>query len=246
VKGDGQGTKLPGAVACIALANVWGGTLVLCRVWRVLACSLVLAMAVCWPGFGGPGPAFAASGAVEVFAIVPASSTASYRVYETVLGRYLFHVVEGTTHAIQGEIAVDRAHPDETVIGPIRVDLRTLATDSRNRDNDLHGRFLQSDKYPMAEFKSTTIYGLPATYPDGREATVVVRGTVAMHGETRSEAFTGTVRLAGNMLTGTLSTPVKMSDYKIDTPTIAGQRLVDDQVLLTVQFVAARESATTH
>jgi len=216
--------------------------------WRNLAAfgsSLLVGMALCSPWLGGPGTAFA-DDVVQRFAIVPASSTASYQVDETFIVKYLDHVVVGTTHAIQGEIAIDRAHPDQSVVGPIRVDLRTLKTDAPNRDNAIQSRYLESTKYPTAVFTSTRIYGIPDSYADGRDVQVEVLGTLMMHGVTKQEGFTGSVRVAGNTLTGTLSTMVQWTDFNMESPSILGQRVIPDQVMLTVQFVAARESATPH
>ncbi len=54
----------------------------------------------------------AAPANVERFVIVPLASEALYRVGETFFNRNnQFKIAIGTTHAVQGEILVDRAHP---------------------------------------------------------------------------------------------------------------------------------------
>lgn len=208
---------------------------------RVLVTSVALGAALCSSGFGGSGFALAATAGPERFAIVPASSTATYQVAETFIVHYLDHIVVGTTHAIQGQIVIDPAHPDASMIGPITVDLRTLKTDAPNRDAALQRQYIESAKYPTAVFTSTAIYGVPDVYVDGRDVQVEVLGSLTMHGATKPERFTGTVRLTGNMLTGTLSSKVPWTDFSIASPTILGQRVISDDVTLTVQFVAARQ-----
>ena len=203
-------------------------------------------MVLCSPWLGGPGTAFADRCRVSGLRSCPRPRRRRTKWTRPLSFSYLDHVVVGTTHAIQGEIAIDRAHPDQSVVGPIRVDLRTLKTDAPNRDNALQTPYLESAKYPTAVFTSTRIYGIPDAYADGRDVQVEVLGTLMMHGVAKPEGFTGTVHLAGNTLTGTLSTMVQWTDFSMESPTILGQRVVGDEVTLTVQFVAARESATPH
>jgi polyisoprenoid-binding protein YceI len=210
--------------------------------FRVLAIGLVLCGV--WLGPSGPALAAPSAGGLEHFAIVPDSSTASYKVAETFLNQNnrLVEAV-GTTHAIQGQIAIDRAHPAQSVVGPIRVDLSTLQSDSGRRDYMIRQHWLESAQHPTAEFDSTAIRGLPVPYPDGQQAQVEVQGTLTVREVAKPVTFTGTVRLAGNTLTGTLSAVVEMTDFGFDPPSILGVLKAENQVTVTMQFVAARVQA---
>ena len=212
---------------------------------RAMGCGLALGVALCW-GWGGGRPAHAApqAGGVERFAIVPASSTASYKVAETIFSQNnRINEAVGTTHAIDGQIAIDRARPAQSVVGPIRVDLSTLASDNRHRDDAIRQNWLASTQFPTAEFTSTAIRGLPTPYPEGQQVPVEVRGALAVHGVTKPATFTGTVRLAGDTLAGTFGAVVQMTDFGFDPPSIFGVLKAENQVTITMQFVAARVQA---
>jgi len=77
-----------------------------------------------WMPSGGalaaaPVPAPAVAG-VERFAIDSSASQALYRVGVTFFNRNnQFTVAVGTTHGVQGQILVDRAHPSQSRIGPM-------------------------------------------------------------------------------------------------------------------------------
>ncbi len=86
-------------------------------------------------GVGGltPPSAAAAQTAVpqaqlERFVISSQESTATYRVPETFFEGNQFTTAVGTTHAVSGEIMVDRADPRNSKIGTITVDINTLAS----------------------------------------------------------------------------------------------------------------------
>ncbi len=86
-------------------------------------------------GVGGltPPSAAAAQTAVpqaqlERFVISSQESTATYRVPETFFEGNQFTTAVGTTHAVSGEIMVDRADPRNSKIGMITVDINTLAS----------------------------------------------------------------------------------------------------------------------
>ncbi len=90
------------------------------------------------------------------------ASQAPYRVGETFFNRNnQFKVAVGTTHGIEGQILVDRAHPSQSRIGPITVDISQLTSDSRHRDREIQTRWLDSAQYPTAVFTPTSIDGLP-------------------------------------------------------------------------------------
>lgn len=52
--------------------------------------------------------------------------------------------------------------------------------------------------------------------------------------------FTGTIRLAGNVLTGEVQTTILMTDFGFDPPTILGMLKAENQVQLDLQFTAQR------
>jgi polyisoprenoid-binding protein YceI len=189
-----------------------------------------------------PVPTQTASG-IERFVIESSASQALYRVGETFFNRNnQFKVAVGTTHEIQGEILVDRAHPSESRIGPITVDISQLASDSGHRDREIQGRWLESSRYPTAVFTAESIDGLPSAYVDGRAIPVRIAGTLEVHGVTKPVTFSGTVTLTGQTLTGDATTSVLMTDFGFDPPSLMGILQAQNQVELEIQFTAQRAS----
>jgi polyisoprenoid-binding protein YceI len=228
------------------------------RTWSGLAClrrrggvlrrlaglfELALFFAV-WMSLAA-GAAHAASApttaGVDRFVIDSSTSQALYHVGETFFNRNnQFKVAVGTTHGIQGQVLVDRAHPSQSRIGPITVDISQLTSDSRGRDREIKNRWLESARYPTAVFTPTSIDGLPAAYEDGRAIPIRIAGNLEVHGVTKPVTFTGTVTLNGQTLTGNATTSVLMTDFGFDPPSLLGFLQAQNQVELEIQFTAQR------
>lgn len=221
------------------------------RGFAVTAAGLTLvAAAAIWQLTAGGGPAartFAATApqsqpvqvpaAAHRFAIDPQASEASYHVGETFFRDNQFVVAVGVTHGIQGDVFVDRAHPDQSRIGPITVNVNQLTSDSRRRDSAIRTRWLESDRYPTAVFTATAIEGLPKTYTAGQTLHVRITGNLTVHNVTKPTVFTGTVTLAGDTLTGSMETTVLMRDFGFDPPRIM-MLATEDKATLDFQFTA--------
>jgi polyisoprenoid-binding protein YceI len=181
-----------------------------------------------------PAPAGA-----QRFAIVPGESSVIYRVNETFFreGNRLNTAV-GTTTVVRGEIFIDRSKPGNSRIGTVTVDISQFRSDSERRDNAIRDRWLESSKFPTAEFASTEIKGLPDTYQNGREVPVQIAGNLKIRGVTRPVTFASTVKLDGNTLTVTGSTMIKMTDFGFDPPSILGILRAENDAKLEFKFVA--------
>jgi len=208
---------------------------------------LAAALFAIWMPSGGalaaaPVPAPATAG-VERFVIDSSASQATYHVGETFFNRNnQFKVAVGTTHGIEGQILVDRAHPSQSRIGPITVDISQLTSDSHHRDREIQTRWLESARYPTAVFTPASIDGLPGAYVDGRAIPVRIAGTLEVHGVIKAVTFTGTVTLNGATLTGDATTSVLMTDFGFDPPSLMGILQAQNQVELEIQFTAQRAS----
>jgi len=206
---------------------------------------LAAALLAAWIPSGGalaaaPVPAPAAAG-IERFVIDATASQALYRVGETFFNRNnQFKVAVGTTHDIQGQILVDRAHPSQSRIGPITVNISQLTSDSRHRDREIQTRWLDSAQYPTAVFTPNSIDGLPGTLAEGRAIPVRIAGTLEVHDVTKPVTFTGTVTLNGPTLTGDATTNVLITDFGFDPPSLMGILQAQNQVELEIQFTAQR------
>ncbi len=147
--------------------------------------------------------------------------------------------VVGVTNAIRGEFIVDRTDIRNSRVGPITVDIRTFKSDNIHRDNAIRASWLESSRFPLAEFTPTEIRGLPETLVEGKDILLQIMGYLKLHDVVRQAAFAMTVRLQGNVLKGHAHTSINMTDFGVQPPSI-GILQVRDQVRLELHFTARR------
>lgn len=207
---------------------------------KAMAALCVAVVVSGWPlAVGAQTPSAVPAGGHR-FSIVPSASQVAYHVGETFFSDNRFVTAVGVTHGIQGDVYVDRAHPSQSRIGTITVDISQFTSDSRRRDSAIRRRWLESEKYPQAVFTPVTMRGLPETYVDGRDVPLEVAGNLKIRDVTKPVTLKGTVKLQGDVLTGTMSTAILMTDFGFDPPSILGMLKAEDRVVLDLQFTARR------
>lgn len=185
-----------------------------------------------------PSPTTPPSGS-ERFVVIPAESRAGYRAEEVFFGpNNRFNVAVGTTNAVRGEIWIDRSDPRRSRIGAITVDISTLKSDANERDRMIRTRWLESSRFPKAEFTPTAITGLPDAYVPGQDLFVQIAGNLRIRQVSRPVTFATTLRLDGAALTGVASTRILMTDFGFAPPSLLGILKADNQVTLEFHFTA--------
>ena len=144
----------------------------------------------------------------------------------------------GTTRAIQGWILIDRLKPRNSRIGPITIDISQFQSEYALRDTVIRNLFLQSSRYPMAEFATKSIDGLPDAFAEGRDVTLQIRGDLKIRDTTRPATFATTIKLEGNTLSGLATTQILMTDFGFDPPQFANILRADNDVQLEMRLVA--------
>jgi polyisoprenoid-binding protein YceI len=208
----------------------------LCVAW------LLMVLTAAWPSQGYAAAPAGPTGGVQRFVIVPGESQVSYRVNEMFIN-FLNrtnspNVAVGTTRAVRGWILIDRTRPRNSRIGPITVDISQFQSEYPLRDNVIRNLFLQSSRYPMAEFTTRFIEGLPDAYTDGRDMTLQIRGDLKVRDTIRPTTFAATIKLVGNALSGQATTQIRMTDFGFDPPQFVGILRADNDVLLEMRLVA--------
>jgi len=109
------------------------------------------------------------------------------------------------------------------------VDLNTLDTGINLRNNHMRDSYLETDKYPFAEFtgKITSDY---SKLPEEAQK-VTVAGIFKIHGVEREMEIDGTLSPKGNGLTLDASWIVKLEDHNIDRPRVVFYELADEQIV---------------
>lgn len=203
---------------------------------RPTAVALLLLLAVAAASL----PTAAAPSAAQRFMIVPAESSVIYRVNEVLFNEgNRLNTAVGTTNAVRGEIVVDRANARASRIGTITVDISTFRTDSPRRDNAIRNRWLESARFPNAEFTPVSITGLPAAYTDGQELRLQVTGTLKVRNVARpNTTFETTLKVTGTTLTAVATAQVLMTDFGFDPPSILGILRADNEIRIEFRLTA--------
>ncbi|MDW8147944.1 MAG: YceI family protein [Roseiflexaceae bacterium] len=182
-------------------------------------------------------PAGAAPNKVIRYQIAADESRVSFRIAEDLRGQRVEAV--GTTNQVAGEFAVNPSDLTTAQIGVIRVNARTFATDSSNRDRAIRNFILNTDRYEFITFTPTRIEGLSGSGALDRPFTFTIKGDLTIRDITRPVTFEATVRAEfAERLVGVATTTVKRSDYNLQIPSVPFVANVSDDVVLTIEFVA--------
>ena len=174
-----------------------------------------------------------------VYRIVPEESEVRFVIDEVLRGSP--YTVVGTTSEVAGDIAVDTTSPANTEVGTIRINARTLTTDSDQRNRALRSFILKSaeDAYEFVEFQPTTIEGLPESVTEGESFTFQIVGDLTVAGTTQTVTFDTTATLdSSDQLTGQAVATVMYPDFNLTIPSVPFVAGVDEDVRLEIDFVA--------
>ncbi|MCI0544141.1 MAG: YceI family protein [Actinobacteria bacterium] len=174
------------------------------------------------------------------FVIDPALSTATYEVDEILRGSP--NHVAGVTSEVAGQVAFDPGDLGTVRFSEILINARTFETDSSTRDRQVRGPVVlnsASDEFEFISFQPTSVDGLPTTVSVGETVTAQVVGDLTIKGTTQEVTFDLTVTFVDDAtISGTATAVVLRSEFGIDIPQVASVAGVDDEVTLTLDFVA--------
>jgi polyisoprenoid-binding protein YceI len=174
-----------------------------------------------------------------LFRIIPAESEVRFLIDETLLGER--KTVIGVTDQVAGDLLVDFDDPANSQLGLIRINVRTLATDSEIRNRALRGQVLEAneDRYEFAQFVPTDLIGLPDTLTLGQPVTFQIAGQLTVHGVSREVTFDATVTpVSRDRLEGSAQTSAAYRDFDMRIPEAPGVTDVAATVTLEIDFVA--------
>jgi polyisoprenoid-binding protein YceI len=180
--------------------------------------------------------ASSASG-TQLFQIVPDQSQVSFKMSEMLHGQP--NTVIGQTNQVAGSILIDPAKPANSQVGAIRVDARTLVTDSSMRNRVIERAILQSDQFEYIEFKPTSLAGLPQSVALDQPFTFRITGDLTIRTVTRPVTFEATVTpLSATQMKGTATATIQRADYNLVIPSVPSVANVSEDVQLQIDFVA--------
>ncbi len=197
----------------------------------------------------GPGPVSAGpqpGAETWVFRIVPGQSEARYEVQEelTFLGIDR-SVAVGRTRAIEGEVQLALQNDTITLgANKFRVDLRTLTSDDQRRDARLREQWLESNRFPFAEFVATAAQGSMRNSSRGQELSYRLAGQMTVRHVTSPATYEIEAVLLGDTLAGTARATLRMSDFGFEPPASFGFFKVENEFTVVVEFSAKKTAVS--
>lgn len=183
-------------------------------------------------------PASSAAGVIT-YKIVPGESQLQYEVGEVFINQdNRFNIAVGITTQVSGELTGDPQNPQDISFSTFTADISQFTSDSDRRDNALRNRFLESARYPEVTFSISQADGIPDTYQEGEEIALQIVGDLTVRDVTKPATFDAVVKLEGDTLSGEATTTILMSDFGFGPISIAGILNTEDEVKVTLNFVA--------
>jgi len=177
----------------------------------------------------------------SLFRIEQTESEVRFNIDETLNGNRI--TVVGTTDQVAGDIVVDFDNPGSSQVGTIRINVRTLTTDNRFRNDALRARILRSaeDEFEFAEFTPTDLANLPESVSVGDTIEFQITGDLTVRGTTNSVTFDTTVTVvSADRLEGYATATILYRDFGLVIPNVPSVSDVADEVILEIEFVALR------
>ena len=180
------------------------------------------------------------TGDVVVYNIVTDQSNVSFTLTEDLRG--VPTTVVGETDQVAGQIAVDFATPQNSRVGEIRINARTLQTDNDFRNRAIRGEILQSaqDAFEFITFTPTEVVGLPETITPGQQFNFQLVGNLTIRDITQPVTFATTiVSFSETELEGYAIATVQRASFNLIIPSVPSVANVSEAVDLRIDFGAA-------
>ncbi len=177
-----------------------------------------------------------ASPSETIYRIDASRSSATYEVTEQLAGTE--HTATGSTSGIAGDIGLDRADPTAARLGEVVINVQQLTSDQALRDQRLQHDFLESQTYPLATYRASSIDGLPDAVADGQTYDVTVRGDLTVKETTAPVELDASVRADGAELHIDAEATVSLEAFGVGPINLIGFVSAADEARLRFDLVA--------
>lgn len=125
------------------------------------------------------------------------------------------------------------------------IDLTTVSTGVKLRDEHMQEEYLETDKYPYAQFSGKIIGSFDPASRDTQKVTV--KGTFKVHNVSREITVNGKIKISPQKLFVHAAWPVKLGDYNISIPQVLFMKVSPVQaVSITTTMDQTKDSGSKH
>jgi polyisoprenoid-binding protein YceI len=179
------------------------------------------------------------TGGATTWSVVQGENTARYIAEEQLVGRG-FNRAVGTTRDVTGQVVLNSSGQPVPDQSKISIDMRTLRSDSSQRDSFIQGGTLQTSRFPTSDFVIREIRGLPATIPTSGQQQFQLVGDMTIRGVTRQVTWDATGTFNGGEVSGTAKTTFNFNEWGVPKPSVASVLSIEDNVALELDFKLRR------
>lgn len=153
-------------------------------------------------------------------------SVVGYRVEEVLFGQT--NEAVGRTDSVTGSISIEGTTITDA---EFTVDMTTVTSDETRRDDQFHGRIMETGTYSTATFSLREPIELGAIPAEDAERTFQATGDLTLHGVTRTVTFELSGRYSGSVVQIAGSIPITFADWNIENPSFGPVTTEDDGML---------------
>ena len=158
--------------------------------------------------------------------------------------------IVGIGNNVNAKVTLNLNDISQNPKGFVSVDLNSLKTGIEKRDKDMRENFLNTEKFPTAEFNLTGFSNVSSKeLTDGIKVTAIANGKLTIHGITKEisapvilfyfkDSEKTKNRMKGNLLSVTTSFTIKLTDYDIKIPAMLFYKL-ENLIKISVAFIAS-------
>lgn len=143
---------------------------------------------------------------------------------------------EGKSDKLKGLIDLEKNLVD------FYLDLNTLQTGINLRDKHMRDNYLETKKYPFAEFTGKIVSpSVTSLFADSETADVTTEGVFKLHGVEKNITVKGSLQRQGEQLLLKASFSVLLTDFNIKKPSLVVYELADEQKV-TLEVVLSKQN----
>jgi flagellar basal body P-ring protein FlgI len=170
---------------------------------------------------------------IMLFALVLTASVSFAQKFYTKTGKVSFYS-KAPLEEIEGKNKTAMAVLDSKS-GALQfaVQMKGFEFEKQLMQQHFNENYVESNKYPQAEFKGTITNNSDIKYSKDGTYTAKVKGKLTIHGVTKDVESTGTIKINGGKIDANSTFNVLISDYNIKIPAIVKDK-VSNNIKITV------------